>query len=399
MGKTAQLSVRFYRILLRQCRSFNEYHRSSLQGSLSGTDRPTPNDFLLQPPLDPRRNGTHRLYSFNIPKARWWHVLQFFQARCRVQEKTSGGTLSRVHSSSDSDDENCIYEWLDDDWMGYLEPETLMAFVKDGQSLSEVKGNTVNGQSILWCDSSTMEEAIRFSFRHAACDTIDISALHNRAVLAYRTIKEQMKLWKHASVRSQGHIRITAVPQCIAPLAEPGRYGYAYRILVENVSAVLPVTALSPPSVLTQKSGSASHAEDARTTAQSTILASSSSLSTVMIPPGTVQLVGRSWIIDTFWPPGTLRNNDDTAPIYVHAPTGGCVGQQPLLAPGSAFVYQSIAVCSASGRMSGSLHFRKITEGIDNSRVSGGSIVESVEHRQFEVTVGPFSLSTNLSND
>jgi uncharacterized protein affecting Mg2+/Co2+ transport len=403
MGKTASqstlASVRFYRILLRQCRAINECHRSSLQGSLgSGTDRPTtPGDFLLQPTLDPRHNGTHRLYTFNIPKARWWHVLQFFQARYHVQEKTTGDTMPRMDSTSDSDDKNNHNEWSRDNWMRYIEPETLMTFVKDEQSINEAKGNTVDGQSILWCDSSTMEEAIRYSFRYAACDAIDIAVLHNRAVHAYHTIKEQMKLWKHASVRSQGPIRITAVPQCIAPLAEPGRYGYAYRILVENVSAALPATdsELSPPSVLIQKSGSASHAEDARTTAQGTN--SSSSSTTVMISPGTVQLVGRSWIINTFWPPVTLRGNDDTGPIYVHAPTGGCVGQQPFLAPGSAFVYQSIAAGSVSGRMSGSLYFRNMDKTNDYSRVSGGSIVDSVGHGHFEVSVGPFSLSTTLS--
>jgi hypothetical protein len=73
------------------------------------------------------------------------------------------------------------------------------------------------------------------------------------------------------------------------------------------------------------------------------------------------------------------------------------------LAPGSAFIYQSIAACSASGRMSGSLYFSNIIEGIDKrndfSPVSGGSIpvVDSVGQRHFEVAVGPFPLSANLS--
>ena len=85
-------------------------------------------------------------------------------------------------------------------------------------------------------------------------------------------------------------------------------------------------------------------------------------------------------------------------PVRIHAPTGGCVGQLPVLHPGTAFEYHSASTSSGTGRMQGCLHF--ITCPPDTpSAVTGMPIPAldqdaAVDNARFEVAVAPFPLSS-----
>lgn len=154
----------------------------------------------------------------------------------------------------------------------------------------------------LWCRSlPTVQETIREGFRQPPSSTTSTDQLFP----VYQYLAHQHRLWNRTSVSIQHNIRITAVaaplPRTITSTSRLDRFGY--RIRVENL-----------------------HATE------------------------TVQLLGRSWII-------TCAQRPSTAPICVEAPTGGCVGQLPMIEPGYAFEYQSAAEVDQRGSMEGELFF------------------------------------------
>ena len=162
----------------------------------------------------------------------------------------------------------------------------------------------------LWCKPATVKEAIRNAFRMSSSSNRD-------PIAAYAALQLQQRLWNRTSVNLHDSVRVTAVSQLVFRRSST-KYRYGYRIRMENLNT-----------------------------------------------EATVQLLGRTWnIVTTHGEP----------PIQVHAPTGGAVGEFPVLEPGCVFEYQSAAEASAQGgRMDGSFYFLS-----DNGKI--------------EVKVAPFDL-------
>jgi uncharacterized protein affecting Mg2+/Co2+ transport len=123
----------------------------------------------------------------------------------------------------------------------------------------------------------------------------------------------------------------------------------------------------------------------------------------------TVQLLGRTWCVhqntisdqnDTLIPENKKDHvddhdddddNDDDDVVRVVAPNTGVVGQLPVLSPGTAFEYQSGAEAGARGKMEGCLHFCVVPD--DTPSTTIGTAIPAFESDQrFAIPVKPFPL-------
>lgn len=376
--------------MLRQSRGFLEGPTTTLaaatannNSSNSSENSSSPFVFLLQPTLHHRDYGANRWLEHAVPTATWSDVLQFLEFRL-IHNKTSGELAAAagesledsdsIHSNDGDDDDYNDYDRKDssstssfeDCWRCYLTPDC---------HLSVANATNMEARTSLWCTVTTLREALRTTFRQAHVTTttttnaaaadpvnarVSLRDGHRRAVQVYPLLPAQVRMWKQRSVHTERNIRVTAVAQCVA---------------VSEIQM--------PLLVWPWPSSSSSAVGNAQTTSAATTI--------------------------------TTKDNKDEDPIRIHAPTGGVVGEQPVLRPGTAFEYYSAAMVTASGRMQGCLDFGTVslTTVTTTTATTNNHTVETttgagqqcpLEEDQtkiasvtefFQVPIAPFPLSTD----
>ena len=209
VGRTA--SRRLYRILQRECVEFQK----TLPRHPSGETM-----FLLQPPLDPKVYGSHRIFPV------------------------------KTLSSDDAEDaDNLFYllalfrDWNDDkgeddvtDWFHLYSELALETSV----SLDEY----ATTEPTLWTTVPSLRRAIRYAFHHAklsTSETKDLQVLNKYAICAMRMLMEQAEMWRLTSVSFENDIRVVATSRHLGS-SQTGRglagikNRFTYRIRIENMS-------------------------------------------------------------------------------------------------------------------------------------------------------------------
>jgi uncharacterized protein affecting Mg2+/Co2+ transport len=333
-------AVRLYRLLLRQCRDL----------ALASRDA----QILLQPPLHPHAAGLSRVAASSLPYAvAPRHVLRLF-GHWRQREL-------RATSVADEDDEETRRGHDDDDsatqqaTKDQTEEERLFAWL--APALKDAATDAWMDET-LWTTPETLLQAVRQAYRQApVAPAADQRAWAIRA-FQYLVTQGEM-LQRLVTVHEEAGVRLVTVARCVGRAATPTRsasepvvykYRFVYRIRIENTS-------------LDQ----------------------------------TVQLLGRSWIIQE----GRTRDDHslgtDQNSIKVHAPHTGAVGQHPVLGPGQFFEYMSgCDLATESGLMQGCFHFCHVPADTPPARV--GQTVPAIHGTdaaaaaRFEVPVAPFPL-------
>jgi uncharacterized protein affecting Mg2+/Co2+ transport len=214
----------------------------------------------------------------------------------------------------------------------------------------------------LWTTPAAIIQAIRQAYRQEPAPEL---AADQRAwaIRAFQYLVTQSVMLGHGlvTVHEEAGVRLVTVARCVGRSASTARsadapvvykYRFVYRIRMENTS-------------LDQ----------------------------------TVQLLGRSWIIQEGGSASDHSLGTEQTSIKVHAPHTGAVGQHPVLAPGQFFEYMSgCDLATESGLMQGCFHFCHVPAGTPASRV--GQTVPALHGdnddtttRRFEVPVAPFPLA------
>jgi uncharacterized protein affecting Mg2+/Co2+ transport len=335
-------AVRLYRILLRQCRDLASPSRDA--------------QILLQPPLHPHAAGLSRVATSSLPYAVTpRHVLRLFgHWRQRELRATSVADENDEETGSvrhDYDDDNAFQQATKDQ----AEEERLFAWLTP--ALPDAATDAWEDET-LWTTPDMLLQAVRQAYRQApAAPAADQRTWAIRA-FQYLVTQGEM-LQRLVTVHEEAGVRLVTVARCVGRSATATRsaspdnpviykYRFVYRIRIENTS-------------LDQ----------------------------------TVQLLGRSWIIQE----GRTRDDHSLGTeqnsIKVHAPHTGAVGQHPVLAPGQFFEYMSgCDLATESGLMQGCFHFCHVPPGTPPARV--GQTVPAIHGgdtaARFEVPVAPFPL-------
>jgi uncharacterized protein affecting Mg2+/Co2+ transport len=219
-----------------------------------------------------------------------------------------------------------------------------------------------DGTYSIWASKLELKIAIRKAFDKSRYLLIDnpktksfTLSLQRLAIDAIHTISQQYYMQKRSSVSidTERGIRVVATSKCIGTTSVGGlentiKYRFSYRMRVEN---------------LIQSSN-------------------------------TVQLLGRTWIIQDI-SPTTGKPVGDAQ--HVHAPNNGAVGHLPVLQPGQVFEYISgCDLFTKHGTMKGSFHMA-IVDGSTRSAIVGDPIDVFGEQNPivFEMPVHEFALEAD----
>lgn len=177
---------RFYRILQRQCQQLRREAKAPL--------------LFLQPPIDPHRAGSSRVFNMQSQPADAHRILRLF--------------------SNWTADDDLLREWVD-------------ALVgRPADDFANVELDSV------WANVDCVAGAIRQAFRESPA----LSEYHAKqwSIRAYQILTEQACLARLSSVSETSMVRISATSRCIGRTigSDGNKYRFAYRIRIENVAAV-----------------------------------------------------------------------------------------------------------------------------------------------------------------
>lgn len=196
-------SKRLYRVLQRQCKDLMDTLPSNPLGETM---------FLIQPTLNPSEHGKHRC----LP------------VKTLSQEDSVRNLLEFFRDWNEDNGEEDAHAWFQNI---ELEP-------------SDMDSDTTE-EPTLWATASSVQEAIRYTFRHARTDEEDPAQrrlMNKFAIRAVTVLLEQAEMRRLSSISYDNDVRVVATSRHIGvsqggPLGGGGRKNrFNYRMRIENLS-------------------------------------------------------------------------------------------------------------------------------------------------------------------
>jgi ApaG domain len=176
--------------------------------------------FLLQPPLNPKVYGSHRIFPVMAPSCK---------------EADAVNDLFNILV--------LFRDWNEDNG----EEDAMDWFLLHSEIALEISAtlDAYTGEPTLWTTVSSIRKAIRYAFRHAkpssTSEAQDRQLLNKYAIRALRMLMEQAEMWRLTSVSFENDIRVVATSKHIgSSLMGPGspvvKNRFSYMIRIENLS-------------------------------------------------------------------------------------------------------------------------------------------------------------------
>jgi ApaG domain len=176
--------------------------------------------FLLQPPLNPKIYGSHRIFPVKgLPSKEADAVDDLFNMLVLFRDW-----------NEDSGQEDALDWFLIHSEIALEMPTTM---------------DDYSGEPTLWTTVSCIRSAIRYAFHHAklssTSETQDRQLLNKYAIRALRMLMEQAEMWRLTSVSYENDVRVVATSRHIgSSLVGRGspvlKNRFTYQIRVENLS-------------------------------------------------------------------------------------------------------------------------------------------------------------------
>lgn len=230
--KARMASRRLYRILQRQCNELSKAMPAHSSGETM---------FLVQSELNPQQHGSHRMLPIK--------VIQSTEDKDEDVHKILDSFVEWNEDNGDTD----AHDWLDsiqgvnDDYSS--DSSSVSSSDSDSDSSSDLDSADLllEAEPTFWTTVSSIRNAIRYSFRHAAKKENEEEGLFHRrtnkfAIRAIRLMMEQTNMWRLTSVSYHNDIRVVATSKHIGSShmgpRSPGdlKYRFNYRIRIENLS-------------------------------------------------------------------------------------------------------------------------------------------------------------------